>query len=237
MSAVAQKQDDTTAISPRCRLVSNPVSPDILYVFESFGLKVVQEGSRLLTQSTLWRNTMKTFSKFIFASLLASSIATSVHAQNHAVNGLILGAGSGALVGQAVGRNTEGTLIGTAVGGVLGYMIGNENDKSYGYAPVQHYRQPVAQYAPANYFHVPPPPHYYQPPPPPPVDRVYSRDYFRGPKICRETITERGFHGRIVRDVTTNCWLREGRPYWGDRPHHRDRHDRRYSDRHWHDRF
>ena len=169
---------------------------------------------------------------------LAGTIATSADAGKNAIDGMVLGAGGGALIGQAIGRDSEATLLGTAVGGIVGYAIGNARQPGYPQpVPPAYVPPPAYDYPPNPRVYVPPPPQYHPLPPPPPIHRVYSRDFYRGPRICRETITERGFPGRIVRDVSTSCWLRPDRPYWGRDHHRRDRYQDDHSYREWNNRY
>lgn len=196
-----------------------------------------EETSRMATNppiNHLRENQMKSFSRVLGTAVLASlvgTIATHAHAGKNAIDGMILGAGSGALVGQVIGRDSEATLLGTAVGGLVGYVIGNAGQPTYIPPP------PVISYPSNAPVYVPPPPRYRPLPPPPPIHRVYTRDFYRGPKICRETITERGFPGRIVRDISTSCWFRPDRPYWGKDHHRRDRYQDQPPYQEWYDRY
>ena len=180
---------------------------------------------------------MNSFARIVKTALLASAIATTAQAGENAVHGLLLGAGSGALVGQAIGRNTEATLLGTAVGGAFGFVIGNAGGPTYAHPVRPSYPPPAVGYGyPPNATAYIPPPQYH-PLPPPTIHRVFTRDYYRGPKICRETISERGFPGRIVRDVSTTCWLRHHRPYWGRDDNRGDRYEGNPPRRDWPGRY
>ena len=171
---------------------------------------------------------MRNIRRTLKAALVGVLLANSPVYSGNAVDGFILGAGGGALAGQAIGRNTESTVIGGVVGGTVGYLVGNERDKNeapasaqlafYGGPPMP----PPPPGPPHPRFHSGPPP-----PPPPPQFIRYGREYFRGHEVCIESVWERNYFGRIVEEVTTQCYPRRYRDYYGP--------DWRYHHRHWRD--
>lgn len=172
---------------------------------------------------------MKFTQTLLLTLFLSAALPLNSQAANQGVNGLVIGAGSGAILGQALGRDTESTLIGTAVGSMLGYMIANESTPK-GYTNVYHRQQPPIYHPPHRHY------------PRPSTHRVKekSRKYYRGNKICRETIKFQTFNGKHKRVVSTTCWRNKdfrtrGRSYrHRDNTHHRDsyRHDEHWN--RWH---
>ena len=165
--------------SPRCRVVSDPISPYVLYE------------NRAIEHTS---NNKKTAIAGI--ALLVLSMTT-VHAGDRQLGGLILGGGTGAVVGQAIGGNTESTIVGAAVGGVVGLMVGSELERHHG--GVNHPSPVVAHY---NRFDDR---RYYRHPRPVFRDhyRAYPQyRYDRG--SCRQIVTiHKGYYGskRVIKTV------------------------------------